>query len=166
MSKSVNFGYTDTAIDGVTALDLSRGLVNFGADFRVKADKGNELILTNISSPIDRPEKFRIAWSLVENIYNNSGISESVQAQSVRGVNLLVQLTEVASVTDSVDAAYRVDLPLSYHLVIRVPAVEEITEDHVAAGIGRLVSGLFETGSEANTRLKALLRGSLEPTDL
>lgn len=166
MSKSVSFGYTDTTIPDVTSLDLSRGLVNFGADFRVKAEKGNEVILTNITSPLDRPEKFRIAWSVVDNIYNGTGISEANQAQSVRGVNLLVQLTEIASITDSVDASYRVDVPLSYHVVIKVPAIEEITEAHVAAGLGRLVSGLFETGSETNDRLKAMLRGSLEPTDM
>lgn len=166
MSKQVNFGYTDTAIAGVTTLNLPRGLINYAADFRTKSETKGELILTNITSPIDRPEKFRLAWSQVDNIYTGSGISETVQAPSLRGVNLLVQLTEVASITDTVDAAYRVDVPISCHLVIKVPAVEEITETHVAAAVGRLVSGLFETGSEANIRLKALLRGSLQPTDL
>lgn len=166
MSKSVSFGYTDTAIPGVTTLDFPRGLVNYGADFRVKSNKADELILTNITSPMDRPEKFRFAWTIVDNIYNGSGISTAVQAASLRGVNLLVQLTEVGSISDSTDAAYRVDVPMSAHLVIRIPAIEEITEAHVTTLVGRMISGLFETGSEANDRLKSLLRGSLEPTDL
>lgn len=166
MSKTINFGYTDTPIPGVTSLDFSRGLINFGADFRVKSDKKDELILTNLTSPIDRPERFRIAWSLIDSIYNGSGISEGNQAPSLRGVNLLIQLTEVASITDSADASYRVDVPISIHCVVKVPAVEELTEAHIQAALGRLVSGFYETGSTATTRIKALVRGSLEPTDI
>lgn len=164
--KTVNFGYTDTPISGVTSLEFERGLVNFGADFRVKTENKSELILTNITSPIDRPEKFRIAHTVVDNIYNGTGISESVQLPSLRGVNVLVQLTEVVSITDDTHPEYRKDAPLSFHVVIKSPAIEQITEAHIATGLGRLVSGLFETGSVANTRLRSLLRGSLSPTDI
>lgn len=164
--KQVSFGYTDTPISGVTSLDFPRGLVNFGADFRTVVNKPGEAILTNITSPADRPEKFRIALSTVNNVYQGSGISPSVQAPSVRGSNLLVQLTEIVTITDSVDTGYRVDAPLSLHLVFKVPAIEQITEDHVMTAFGRLVSGIFETGSESNLRLKAELRGALIPSDL
>lgn len=166
MSKTINFGYTDTPIPGVTSLELPRGLVNFGADFRIRSEKKDEMILTNITSPIDRPERFRIAWSLVDSIYNGSGIAEANQAPSMRGVNLLVQLTEVASIADSTDPTYRIDVPISAHCVVRIPAVEELTEAHVQAVLGRLVSGFYETGDTATRRIKALLRGSLEPSDI
>lgn len=166
MSKQINFGYTDTPINGVESLSFSRGLVNFGADFKVRLDKKDELILTNITSPIDRPEKFRIAWSLLDNVYNGSGISLANQAPSLRGVNLLMQLTEVASITDDTDPAYRVDVPISVHCVLRVPAVEELTEEHIQTALGRLVSGFYETGAVSVDRIKALVRGSLEPSDI
>lgn len=166
MSKVINFGYTDTPINGVTSLNFPRGLVNFGADFRIRSEKKDEMILTNITSPIDRPEKFRMAWSLIDSVYNGTGIAEANQAPSLRGVNLLIQLTEIASITDSGDASYRVDVPISVHCVVKVPAVEELTEAHIQAVLGRLVSGYYETGSTATSRMKALLRGSLEPLDL
>lgn len=166
MAKSINYGYTDTPITGVETLAFARGLVNFGADFRVRTEKKDELLLTNISSPIDRPEKFRIAWSIVDNVYTNSGISPANQAPSTRGVNLLIQLTEIASITDSADPTYRVDVPLSVHCVVRVPAVNELTEAHVQQALGRMISGFYETGSTATDRIKSLLRGSLEPTDI
>lgn len=166
MAKTINFGYTDTPISGVSSLEFPRGLVNFGADFRVRSEKKDEMLLTNITSPIDRPEKFRIAWSLVDSVYNGSGISVANQAASLRGVNLLIQLTEVATVTDSADPAYRVDVPISVHCVVRVPAVDQLTEEHIQTVLGRLISGFYETGSETTSRIKALLRGSLEPSDI
>lgn len=164
--KQVNFGYTDTPIDGVTALTLSRGLLNFKADFSPVNLKNGEATVTNVTSPQDRPEKIRFAFSKIDNVYKGSGISSSVQAPSVRGTNLLVQLTEVASITDTTDASYRVDVPISAHIVLKVPAIEQITEDQIVAVVGRLISGLFETGKSDSTRLARLIRGSLLPADL
>lgn len=164
--KQVNFGYTDTPIQGVTSLTLSRGLLNFKEDFSPINVKNGEATITNVTSPQDRPEKIRFAFSKIDNVYKGSGISTSVQAPSVRGTNLLVQLTEVASITDNTDASYRVDVPISAHIVLKVPAVEQITEEHVIAVVGRLVSGLFETGKSDSIRLSRLVRGSLLPADL
>lgn len=164
--KQVNFGYTDTPINGVTTLSLSRGLLNFKADFSPVNLKNGEATVTNVTSPQDRPEKIRFASSKIDNVYKGSGISPSVQAPSVRGTNLLVQLTEVASITDPTDASYRVDVPISAHIVLKVPAIEQITEDHIIAVVGRLISGLFETGKSDSIRLARLVRGSLLPADL
>lgn len=166
MSKQVNVGYTDSPISGVTSLELARGLVNFGADFRTVSEAPGELVITNITSPTDRPESFRIGYSTVQDVYKGTTIDPSVYAPSRKGISVLVQLTDTYSVTDTTDAEFRVDLPISTHMVIKVPSSEYLTSEHVMAQVGRCVSGLFETGSEANDRLKALLRGSLKPSDL
>lgn len=167
MAISIDAGYTDTSIEDVTELNFARGLVNFDADFRVKSNTpGKEVVLTNITSPIDRPEKFRISYSEVSNVYNGTGIDQSAYAASKKGVSVLVQLTEVLSVVDSADADYRVDLPVSYHLVIKVPASGNIPAASIQAGIGRLLSGLYETGSTATSRLESILRGSLVPSGM
>lgn len=166
MAKSISAGYTDTPISGVTTLTFPRGLVNFGADFRVKSETANEAIITNLTTPVDRPERIRFSYSDVANIYSGTDVDPSVYAPSKRGVSVLTQLTETFSVTDSVDTTYRVDLPVSAHLVLKVPASEYLTAELIEAMIGRLVSSLFETGSLTDSRLKALLRGSLLPTDL
>jgi len=167
MSKVKSVGYTDTAIEGVTSLTFPRGLVNFGADFRVKSDKpGSEVVLTNLTSPVDRPERIRVAYTDVSNVYAGSGIDPSVSAPTKRGVSILAQHTNVLSVSDSTDADYRLDLPISCHLVIKVPASEYITAEDVRVSLGRLLSSLFDTGATTDARLNAILRGSLIPADL
>lgn len=167
MSKSINQGYTDTAIEGVTTLSFSRGLLNFGADFRIKSSNpGKEVVMTNITCPTDRPEKIRVAYSEITNIYSGTDVEPSLAAPSKKGVSVLVQDTEVISVSDTTDPSFRIDLPVSYHMVIKVPSSEYITSDVVQVGVGRLISALFDTGSTSGTRIDSLLRGSLAPADL
>jgi len=166
MSKSVSFNYTDTAISGVTSLALPRGLVNFGADWKIKEQEPEEAIVTNLTSPLSFPEKMRFSTSEVTDVYKGAGVDPSMYAPSRRGISLLGQVTEVWTVTDSADASYQVALPVSAHLVIKVPNNENITPAMVQTLLGRLVSGLYETGSTGTTRIAAMLRGSLLPSDL
>lgn len=167
MTKVISHGYSDTPIEGVSSLSFPRGLLNFQKDFRVKSDQpGKEVVLTNITSPIDRPERIRIGYSDIANIYNGTGIETSVLAPTKRGVSVLVQLTDVMSVTDDTDSDYRIDLPVSYHLVVKVPASEFITAADIQAGIGRLLSGLFDTGVTTTSRLESILRGSLVSSEV
>jgi hypothetical protein len=167
MAKVTNNGYTDTAVSGVTSLTFPRAILNIKEDFRVKSNKdGKEIVMTNITSPIDRPENIRLAFTDVVNIYNGTSIEPSVAAPTKRGVSVLAQVTDIASVTDSTDADFRVDLPLSAHLVLKVPASEYVTPAMVQALIGRLLSSLYDTGSTSENRLAAILRGALVSTEL
>lgn len=166
MTKQISWGFTDTPISGVSELKFDRGMLNFGADFRVKTQASSEAVLTNTTSPLDRPEKVRFARTEVKDIYANTDIDPSVYAPSRKGLSIVAQVTEVLSVTDTNDAEYRVDLPVSAHLVLRTPANEHITPEIVFDVIGRLVSTLYDTGSSEASRLNALLRGSLLPTDI
>lgn len=167
MAKVISNGFIDTPVSGVPSLTQPRAVLNFEADFRVKSNQpGKEMVLTNITSPIDRPEKIRIAYSDIANVYSGTGIEASVLAPTKRGVSILAQVTDVISVTDDVDSDYRIDLPVSYHLVIKVPASQYVTASTVQAGIGRLLSSLYDTGVANTSRLEAILRGSLVPSGL
>lgn len=166
MSKQLTVNYTDTAIPDVTALDLSRGLVNFGADFKVKTEVPGEVLLTNITSPVIYPEKFRTSVTDVANVYTGTSVEASMYSPTKKGVSLLVQCTEIWKVTDTEDPTIEIALPVSAHLVIKVPNHELVTPAAVQTLVGRLISGLYDTGSEDTTRLSALLRGSLKPSDV
>lgn len=166
MSKDVTVNHIDTPISGVTSLSLERGLVNFGADFKVKQESADAVILTNLTSPLSTPEQFRFAAQEVANVYQGSTVDPTMYATSKKGVSLVAQCNEVWTVTDTTDATYRVDLPVQAHIVLKIPKNENITPAMVEDLLGRVVSGFFETGSTATTRLQAMLRGSMKPSDI
>jgi hypothetical protein len=166
MSKTVSVGYTDTAISGVTSLNLARGLVNYGADWRVKQDEPTEVILTNLTSPINYPERVRVGATEVADVYKGSGVEPGLYAPTRRGISILSQLTEVWKVSDTVDSAYEVALPITGHIVLKVPNSDQITPEMINTFLGRLVSTLFETGSDTTSRIASILRGSLTPSDI
>lgn len=166
MSQTISTGYTDTAISGVTSLSFPRGLVNYKADFRVQKNGTNDVTLVNLTSPVDRSERFRFAISDIANIYTNSGIDPSVWAANRQGQSLLIQVSEVLSVTDSADPSYRVDLPMVCNITLKTPKSGLITSDMIMTLLGRAVSGVFETGSTSTDGLKRLEHGSLVPADL
>jgi len=163
MTKQISWGFVDTPVDGVPTASLARPVLNFAEDFRIKSEKPGEVVLVNLTTPLDRPEQIRFATSDVKDVYSSTNIDPSVYAPSKRGVSLLAQITDTISVTDDADADFRVDLPVSAHLVVKVPASEYISADKVEALVARLISSLYETGEEGTTRLDSVLRGSLVP---
>lgn len=167
MSKVKSVGYTDTPIEGVSSLTFPRAILNLGKDFRVKSDSpGKEVKLTNITCPTDRPEVIRIAYSDIPNVYSGTGVEAALTAPTKRGVSVLSQVTSVISVTDTTAPDYRVDLPVSCHLVIKVPANENIAAADIQTVLGRLLSSLFDSGVSTTSRLEAIIRGSLVPSEL
>lgn len=166
MPKTISWGFEDSPISGVTELSFDRALLNFKADFREKAKSATEAVITNITSPFDRPERIRFAVSDISNVYAGTDIDPSVYSPSRRGVSVLAQVTSIASVTDSNDADFRVDLPISAHIVLKVPSSEHLDAGKIQTIVARLVSSLFETGDESTSRLDALIRGSLLPKDM
>lgn len=168
MSKSVNVGYTDTVLspDTSASLTLLRAPLNVGVDYAVKSNAPGEVVITNITSPADRIEKIRFGYSEVSDIYKGSGIDPAYYGPSRKGVSVVVQLTEVQRVVESTDINYAVDLPISAHLVIKVPSHELVTSATVETALKRLLSALYPKGGTTLTRLTALLRGSLVPPEL
>lgn len=166
MAKVISKGYTDTPVSGVSSLTFPRAVLNIGTDFRVKSNNGKEVVLTNITSPIDRPENIRLALTDIANAFAGTAVEPTIFTPSKKGISLLAQVTDVISVTDSTNADFRIDYPFSAHLVIRTAKSEYITSQLVQEIIGRLLSSVFDTGKTDLTRLDAILRGSLVPTEL
>lgn len=172
MSKTISVNHSDTAISGVSSLTLSRGLTNFKADWKVQessadnSKKKYQTILTNLTSPLSAPEVYRFSTQELANVYTGSGVDPSYYAPTKQGVSLLSQLSEIWTVTDTVDTSYRVDLPVHCHIVIRVPKNENITPAMVETLLGRACSGFYNTGLATTERLQAMLRGSTKPSDL
>lgn len=168
MAKTMSVNYTDTAMTGATTVKLDVAQLNYAKDFRVTKDEPNEAIITNLTSPLDQPERFRFAHNNVADVYRGTGIDPTLYYPSRRGTQVLCQLTDVYSVTDSADASYLALLPVECHLVIKVPNNDLITPEQAEKIVCRMLGGLYETESTATqyTRLQALLRGALLPAVL
>lgn len=166
MSKVTSFGYTDTAPAGGATKTLTRPNLNYAANFSVATNGDNKCIIVNRTSPMDQPETFRFQETNVANVYEGTQIDPSVYATSKAGVSLVVQVQDILRVTDTVDPTYQVDLPISVHMVVKLPKSQYITAANIETVIGRCVSGLYDTDSTGTTRIDSLVRGSMQPSTL
>lgn len=164
MSIVINKNTHDTTT-GVASPTIEVVGLNYAKDFRLSSKSEPErTVLVNTTSPRDAEEKMILASSTVKDIYSNTDIPSAYRAGSRSGISILVQLNDIWSMTDSADPTYRVDLPVSAHLVLRVPS-SYVTTDDVKGMISRMLGGLYETGSTDTSRLDALLRGITIPKD-
>lgn len=164
MSLSTVWNFTDSSVTAPG--NLTPAALNFTADFAKKEASTNSAALVNTTSPLDRQETVKFSWSPVNNVYSGSGIDASAYSQNKTGVSVLAQVNTVLSVTDSVTNK-RVDLPLSAHVVMKVPNHEAITADILQVLANRVVGLLYEqSGSAAGPRLNNLVRGAVLPKAL
>jgi hypothetical protein len=165
MAKSLSFNFTDTPTASPATFSFSHP-INYADDWRTDSDEGDELWLTNLTAPTDKPERIRYGQTTIKDVYSNTSIDKSFYAPSRRGSKILAQLTDVMTVLDSADATYEVDLPISGNIVLNVPSNALVTETVVLAFLQRLYGTLFETDDTGATKLKAQIRGALKPSDL
>lgn len=166
MAKVLNVNYKDTPVTGGTTVELQLPQLNYKSDFRVTKDDPSEAIIANLTSPLDQPERLRFAHNNVADVYRNTGIDPTLYWPSRRGTQILCQLTDVYSVTDAEAPSYMALLPLSAHLVIKVPNNDLISPQIVENLFERMLAGLYETTDGQYTRLQAMLRGALLPAAL
>lgn len=166
MAKTLNMNFNDTTVTGGTAVELTLPQLNYAADFRVTKDDASEAIITNITSPIDMPERFRFAHNQVADVYKNTGIDPTMYYASRRGTQVLCQLTDTYSVTDASAPDYLALLPVEAHIVVKVPNNDLVSVAQVESLVTRMLAGLYETTAGRETRLRSLLRGALLPSSL
>lgn len=166
MAKTTSFGYTDTAPAGGATKTLTRPNLNYSANFATMEDSDKKSVITNRTSPIDQLETMRFQLTDVSNVYTGTNIDPSVYATSKSGLSLVVQVNDILRVVDTVDPTYQVDLPMSAHMVIKMPKSQYITAANVEVLISRCVAGLYDTDSTGTTRIDSLVRGSMRPSTM
>lgn len=163
---TTSFGYTDklTGTKNIAVPQLS-----YSTDFSVKSETPNEVVITNVTSPLDQPETIRFAQQTIRDIYNGTAVDPTAMSVSRQGISLVVQLNDIFRVTpDSessccCDGGY-MDFPISTHIVIRTPVVQYVTADTVLTVVKRNIAALFGEGADVTSgRLNQMLRGALKP---
>lgn len=163
MSKSLNFGLTPTPFTPVG------GLSQYGSvktDYAKLADGSMVYVGTNVHSPVDRPFTVRRQTTKVADVYKGSQVNPAYVGPSKEGFSTVIQINAIASVTDSEDASYRVDLPVQVHLVVKAPnhgLLGGAELQPLVAGLLCYASAGHLDGSEA-TLLDSLIRGAVTPS--
>lgn len=159
MSITNSFGYVDTTVpDAATPTLAPLPVFNWVSDFSVKSESAGEIVLVNTTTPYDQNEKVRFGFSEISDVYKNSDLGVDQQSAAKAGVNILVQVTENVKVVDSTISGALAYLPLSAHLVLKVPKSAYIDDAVVATLIKRLIGSLYKNGT---MDIKPLLKGSL-----
>lgn len=161
-----SFGYTDS--NSAKTVNVARSNLNFGSDFAETTDGDGLCILTNTTTPLDQKETVRFQIQKVNNIYSGAGIDPAYSSQNKKGLSLLVQVNDVLRVTSDTVPDFQLDLPLSAHMVIRVPENQYVTASKVQQLAMRVVGLLYATDDNTNsvTRLEQMLRGAMAPSDI
>jgi len=159
---------TDTATSPVTGAraDIAPVPTNYAADWRVVSEKPGEVIVTNITAPVTKPETLRFAWSSVADVFKGSPLMASgveLAGDSKAGVSILVQLNTVGYDSGATAALF----PVSANLVLKIPCGPAPTAADVLVLIKRLLGHLYGTkDTTIATRMDSLLRGVLTPVEL
>jgi len=164
---SITFQATDTTTSPATGVrSFGPVPINYAADWRIVSEKPNEIVMTNITSPLDNPEKIRIAYSEVNDIFKGSDLaldpSAAVNSQAKKGASILIQLT-----TGAVDSVTGLTFPFSAHIVLKMPLGAAPGNTEFGTVMNRLLGHFYDTQATSSaSRLAALLRGSLEPVGM
>lgn len=163
MSKTISTIITDTPISGVTAAALTIPTLNYDADFRLKSGNANEVIMVNTTTSLDADETIRLSMSDIADIYKNAGVSADLVSDTKQGYSLLLQVNQIVKVNDSANPAYETHLPLSAHMVLKLPKAEAITNVAIQSLIARLIAPLYDKGT---IKALSMLKGAISPKGL
>lgn len=164
MSKIIKTTFTDTPISGVTAPSLPLPVINYNSDFRLKnSTNKDEVIMVNTNCAINEDEKVRIAVSSINDIFKTSGIVCDSVGETKEGYSLVAQVTRTVTVADDQNPSYTNHLPLSAHIVVKVPKHEAITDTVILALIERACATLYEEGK---FKAISMLKGAINPKGL
>ena len=117
---------------------------------------------TAVQSTLARPEVLSFGRRLIKDIYAGGTVERAYQAPSRTGIRLLVSLSTIASLTNSDDATFRMDFPLSVKTTVDLPCNDYFTADHVLTLIKHQTGAWFAGDTSVTaTRIGELLRGTL-----
>lgn len=159
MGYSFTWGYDPTTI---TTKNIAVDTI-VPASYVVTSQLPDEVVESNLSSPLGRVEKLTFGRRSVKDIYANStSIDPAYKSPSRSGIKVLVNWESVASLTNSDDPTFRMDFPISSRLTVTVPASDYLTADNVNMLIKHHIGALYGDSTDVTSaRIAKLLKGAL-----
>lgn len=154
---NVNFSFTNTTDESFTVTPVA---IKPASSYAVTSDEPTELTGSNLTAPVDQPEILTYRCQELKTV--NTAMENMYPPEVRTGVQYVIKLDELASVTDTADPTFRVDLPISAYLTIRHNKSGYITSDMIATVVKRLLGACMK--EDGAWRFDELMRSSLKPT--
>lgn len=158
MAYSFSWGYNPAQITGknvsIDTIDPD--------EYVTTSQLPDEVVETNLASPMGRPEKFTFGRRIVKDIYANSDVDTAYRCPTKAGIKLLVNWETIASLTESTDPTFRMDFPISIRTTVTVPASDYLTADNVLLLVRHQFGAMFAGSTDVTSaRIAKLLKGAL-----
>lgn len=103
-------------------------------------DDPGQAVMKNITNALDQPNTIRCSVSTVADVFKGTEVAPTAN-QRTDGLSILVQVTESWKVTDMATTAV-IQLPVSAHMVIKIPVDANITGSHLEGLVLRMIGAL------------------------
>lgn len=134
---------TETSLDA-DYLNLARPATS---SFNYLKDDPGESILVNVVGGLDQPEQIRYSVTSVPDIFKASPVNP-IAGQRPDGISVLVQLTQVLKVTPETEGAPVRYLPVSAHMVLKLPIDPDIDSGVITNLVSQLVGSVCRNQME------------------
>lgn len=160
----INYGYTTpTTTVSQTITDLGYG------SFALVSNTGDQVVVNNTTSPIDRVEQLKYNIYPIPNIYKGTGINVTSQSPDRTGYRIVANIHETwapVKETTDVDPAPGYLLPVACQISFSYPNNSLIQGSDIEALLLRTLRTLFDDTKTDATRLNHLMRGALVPSGI
>lgn len=128
--------------------------------FAYSKDTPGAAVYSNILNGLDQPKTIRYGITEVPNVFLNTPV-DPIAGQDTRGAHYLIQINEVWKIYDDANpSVVPYYLPISAHMVLKLPWDPQVTAARVAPLIDRLIGAVCRNGTDAlDVALNPFLHG-------
>jgi hypothetical protein len=155
LDVGTSYDTTQTSSGGATI-----GTIKW-ADYSVLLSSPQELILVNTKRPRTMPETFKTGSKPIKDVYAGSSINAANRALDRSGTVFVVQNKQTFLRTEA--GLADVYLPVQCTITVSVPNDALVTATVTKNAILRALQGLFNSGTDSNARIDAILHGAYQP---
>lgn len=156
MAITAKYNFTNTALSSKTITPYDIGV---SKNYALIEDEPTSCVLTNKTAPIDTGELISYKCQNIKNVSTSQEVLYPPKVTT--GVQYVVKVEDIASVTSDTDPSFRTDLPIVAYLTVRHTKSGYITEAMVGQAVERLLGACKK--ADGSWRFGDLMRSSLKP---
>lgn len=165
MARVLDLGPNNTPVTGDTPFALSVDSLDWEGEFSLISEVPGKVVYGDRTAPVDRPANITIAQRSRANVYAGTSIDPSMYLPTKRGLDTLVEITQVLEVTDDQDTTYLKQVPVRLALTMTTPITSAVDDSTLYALVFRLIQAVTQPNLDVeagfNAGLDGLLRGIL-----